>query len=77
MKEIIRPVYVDFSQYTLGRVVYPQSDRAYLGHIIGFTLNEYDTLRVNEYDTCEEIVIMVRWCDGKENSIHPTNITVL
>jgi hypothetical protein len=69
MKKIVRPVYLDFSQYTLGRVVYPNSDRSYLGHIIGFTLNEYDT--------CQEIVIKVRWCDGKEYSIHPTNVTVL
>jgi hypothetical protein len=74
---------MDFSQYTLGRVVrqydpLPLKSRSGIskpcfkgmyGHIIGFDVVEYD----DGFDT----ILLVKWCDGNEFGIHPNAVEVL
>jgi len=75
---------MDYSQYTLGRVVKHKGSHAVkseltdnykycfhgmYGHITGFALAEYDA----GFDT----IIMVKWADDKEYSIHPNGVELL
>lgn len=41
----------------------------WIGHITGFTYNEYDT--------CYEVILRITWFDGRETIEHPNNIEVL
>jgi hypothetical protein len=57
-------------EFWLGRVVSEQEPpilgtRPRLGHITGFSRNFYD-----------EIVIVVKWCDGQEYPTHPANVNL-
>lgn len=49
---------------TIGKVVYDPNDMtirpARYGHIIGFDINE-----------TAECILVVRWCDGQEETVHP------
>lgn len=78
-----------YAEYTAGRVVReiaptlldsvvfrdasPRIAKPYIpgrfGHITGFDVVEYD----HGFD----VVLMVRWCDGVENPIHPSRVEIL
>lgn len=75
---------MDFSQYTLGRVVkqkdplplksrhtesYKHCFNGMYGHITGFD--------VVEYDAGFSTILLVKWCDGREFSIHPNAVELL
>jgi len=70
MKKIISYNMLDWGKFTLGRVVQLRTATdSYLGHITGFKLVELDTY----FDT----VVMVKWCDGQEYAVHPTDVILL
>jgi len=52
-------------KYGIGKVVLQKetlADRPMFGHVIGFDRNHYET------------ILIVRWEDGSETTIHPANV---
>jgi hypothetical protein len=52
-------------KYKIGTVVRDKYHKKY-GHIVGFA--------ENQYETCTETILVVKWQDGREYKIHPNNV---
>jgi hypothetical protein len=60
----------------LGLGLYSEKDsKPMFGHVVGFDRVEYDHSEI-VYDHCYETILRVRWEDGSEKPIHPTNVLV-
>ena len=59
-----------FAQYRIGTVVHDFDKGNYhgIGHVTGFSTNSFGPADWGEY------IIIVKWADGVENPIHPSNV---